>query len=342
MTPREPAQLPVPLRQRSFTVSEALALGLNRHRLAAGDLRRPYRGIRLPAPAEAPHSEQLPRSVALRAEVLRQAHAYLPLMKPGMAFSHLSAAVIWNLPLPLGLVLGEQMPSHLEVSARPSLSRPRHQGIRAHVLPAEAHITVVDGLPVCDALTVWRMLAGHPAYTDADLVAIGDHLACRAALRSDQLWPVVSPAELIGWAHGLTGRHCRRMRHVAGLVRDGAQSPMESLIRMLLIDSGLPEPELNVDVHDAQGRFVARLDMLYRHARVAPEFDGDQHRTSRVQYERDRERLRALRVTGYDVIQADLKTLIVPARANRFVAEVRDALGRGAPSVQKSGLSEWW
>lgn len=116
------------------------------------------------------------------------------------------------------------------------------------------------------------------------------------------------------------------MRQVARLVRDGSQSPMESLTRLLLLEAGLPEPELNADIYDRAGGHLARADLLYRVQRVIPEFDGDQHRTSRAQHTRDRERLKALRNEGYEVVQADLRTLTDACAGQEFVAEVERAL----------------
>ncbi|MCD7101071.1 endonuclease domain-containing protein [Pseudoclavibacter sp. 13-3] len=172
------------------------------------------------------------------------------------------------------------------------------------------------------------MLSEELAYTDDDLVAVGDHLVCRSNLRSDGRHPVATPGEAIAWADGLSGRNCRRMRRVARSVRDGAQSPMETLLRLLLVHAGLPEPELNVNIFDATGTFIARGDMVYPECRVIVEFDGDQHRTSRAQYSRDRERLRALREAGCHVEQADFAILINPERARRFVQRVRQVLLR--------------
>jgi hypothetical protein len=52
-----------------------------------------------------------------------------------------------------------------------------------------------------------------------------------------------------------------------------AESPLETLGRLRIIGSGLPAPELQVEIHDARG-FVARVDAWYDDAAVAVEFDG--------------------------------------------------------------------
>jgi len=52
-----------------------------------------------------------------------------------------------------------------------------------------------------------------------------------------------------------------------------AESPLETLGRLRIVGSGLPAPELQVEIHDARG-FVARVDAWYDDAAVAVEFDG--------------------------------------------------------------------
>jgi hypothetical protein len=58
-----------------------------------------------------------------------------------------------------------------------------------------------------------------------------------------------------------------------GLADGRAESPLETLGRLRIVGSGLPPPELQVEIHDARG-FVARVDAWYEEAAVAIEFDG--------------------------------------------------------------------
>ncbi|MGO2654862.1 MAG: hypothetical protein ACTH93_03365 [Pseudoclavibacter sp.] len=310
-------------------------MGVSQSRLRANDLEQPYRGVRCArremrtaesAQNQAGSPSETPKSKRLYTAVTHRARQYLPLMKPGLAFSHQTAAIIWGLPLPLSMIASTLEPDGLDVAAAATLSRPRHRGIRSRRMPSTAHVYALGDLPVCDVRTTWMMLADVPNHSDADLVAVGDFLVCRAELRADGRQPFAGPRELIEWAGSLSGRNCRRMRQVARLVRDGSQSPMESLTRLLLLEAGLPEPELNADIYDRAGGHLARADLLYRVQRVIPEFDGDQHRTSRAQHTRDRERLKALRNEGYEVVQADLRTLTDACAGQEFVAEVERAL----------------
>jgi len=59
----------------------------------------------------------------------------------------------------------------------------------------------------------------------------------------------------------------------AGLASDRAESPLESLGRLRILGSGLPPPELQMDLSGPRG-FVGRVDAWYEDAAVAVEFDG--------------------------------------------------------------------
>jgi hypothetical protein len=117
-------------------------------------------------------------------------------------------------------------------------------------------------------------------------------------------------------------RGLRRLREALPLVDAGAASPKESWLRLLLIDAGLPTPETQIPVvaHDWT---VALLDMGWKRFKVAAEYDGDQHRTSRRQYVRDLRRLKQLEELGWIVIR-----VIVEDRPADIVRRVREALRR--------------
>jgi hypothetical protein len=60
---------------------------------------------------------------------------------------------------------------------------------------------------------------------------------------------------------GLGG--ARLARRVAGLVRKGVDSAMETRLRLLIVLAGLPEPEVNVIVRDENGDWELRFDLCY-------------------------------------------------------------------------------
>jgi hypothetical protein len=85
-----------------------------------------------------------------------------------------------------------------------------------------------------------------------------------------------------------------------------AESPMETRLRWLLLNAGLPAPEVQADLLDADDRFLARADLYYRRARLVIEFDGDNHRERLVGDDRRQNVLigagfRVLRFTSADV-----------------------------------------
>ena len=97
-----------------------------------------------------------------------------------------------------------------------------------------------------------------------------------------------------------------RLRHVIDLAEPKAESAMETRLRMLLVLGGLPRPEVQAPIHDDEGRFLGRPDLLYRDRRLAIEFDGGNHRDRLVDDNRRQNRIigagyRLLRFTAADV-----------------------------------------
>lgn len=98
-------------------------------------------------------------------------------------------------------------------------------------------------------------------------------------------------------------RGTRRVRTVLELVDSGAESPRETWLRLLLVKAGFPPPRTQIEVNDEYGQFVARLDMGWPEALVAVEYDGDHHRTSRRQFNRDIARMESLSRLGWTVVR---------------------------------------
>ena len=119
-------------------------------------------------------------------------------------------------------------------------------------------------------------------------------------------------------------RGLRKLREVLPLVDAGAESPQETRTRIALIDAGLPTPQCQVQVFDAYGGFVARIDMGYRKLQVGIEYDGPQHWTDARQRNRDIDRYTALLDLGWTIIRVSSE-LLGPRRAT-FIARVTAAL----------------
>ncbi|MCB0932135.1 MAG: DUF559 domain-containing protein [Mycobacterium sp.] len=118
-------------------------------------------------------------------------------------------------------------------------------------------------------------------------------------------------------------RGLNRLRRVLELVDGGAESPYESLTRLMLVQAGLPPPQTQVRAVDEFGFTVAFLDMAWPEKRVAVEYDGAHHWTDPRQRRRDIERLAALESLGWIVIRISSDMLRTPAAV---VARVRAAL----------------
>jgi very-short-patch-repair endonuclease len=87
-----------------------------------------------------------------------------------------------------------------------------------------------------------------------------------------------------------------------------AESPMETRLRWLLIQAGLPTPEVQTELRNVDGRFVGRADLYYPAARLVIEYDGANHRDRLVEDNRRQNLIlnagcRLLRFTAADIHQ---------------------------------------
>lgn len=94
----------------------------------------------------------------------------------------------------------------------------------------------------------------------------------------------------------------RRMRRLLGLIREGVESPMETLVRLMIVFARLPEPVCNLNIRDAGGRFLARGDLVYAELLVLVEYDGWHHERDAGQRQRDLVRRERLEAAGWRVI----------------------------------------
>lgn len=175
-------------------------------------------------------------------------------------------------------------------------------------------ITEIDGMAVTTAARTAFDLGRRLPETEA--VQRIDALMNATGLRRSEI--EAAAAQRRG-SHGI-----RALRSVLPLVDSGAESPYETLTRLMLVRAGLPAPLTQVEVVDEFGYPVARLDMAWPEKRVAVEYDGAQHWTDPAQRRRDIERLAALEALGWIVIRVSSDMLRTPAAA---VQRVRSALG---------------
>ncbi|KAA0096714.1 DUF559 domain-containing protein [Mycolicibacterium sp. P1-18] len=133
----------------------------------------------------------------------------------------------------------------------------------------------------------------------------------------------------VGSIHAIAQRHqgargIRQLRRVLQLSDSGAESPQETRTRLVLTAAGLRPTHTQIEVYDACGRFVARLDMGWRDALVAVEFDGAQHWTDPRQRSRDIDRIAELGELGWLVVRVSGEML--RRRPHVVVQRVRAAL----------------
>jgi hypothetical protein len=295
MPPRQ--ELPEWLRARPFASFDH---PLGRARMSGPDFLPVFHGVR--AVAGGPGDWRgMPDDEALRI----RCRALRLVTNPGTFFGGITAARLWGLPLPRRWVLEEPMHTLIWY---PEQAANRAGVIGRQINDRNAHRVEVHGLPTVDLPTLFchlGMLLSVP-----DLVAVGD------AMILDPVIPAAGPPRPFVRLEELQERVAlyrvrgkRTAARALELVRPGAESRPETLLRLLLVDDGLPEAELNVAVYGKDGEFLARVDMLYRAFRVVVEYDGDQHRTDQRQFDRDMGRLDDLAAQGWRVVRVGARSL---------------------------------
>ncbi|GGE98683.1 hypothetical protein GCM10011313_22080 [Mycetocola zhadangensis] len=236
-------------------------------------------------------------------EPLQRAQALATVLPPGQFFSHQTAALIWGMPLPWSLA--KDVVVHV-AAFKPNRPTRRAGVVAHHLTPGTATTRRSRGLPVTSPETTWVQLA--PVLNLYDLVAVGDFiLRGTDELAKYGYSPAYTPLATVAELESATSL-CRRagvakLRDALGRVRDKVESPRETRLRLTLIDRGLPEPEINSEIYSAAGKFLARADLSYPDFKVIVEFDGEQHRQSRYQFDRDIDRISALEENGWRVIR---------------------------------------
>jgi hypothetical protein len=321
-------ELPPGFRLEPFSVRAAADAGLGEGRLRGADLERPFHGVRLLAGSTADTGRNYGRFATAReaeefAMLVTRCLAYAAVLKPGQFFSHTTAARLWKAPLPSAFSATEA----LHVSTPAPRRAPAGRGVVGHQSSAR-QVRIVDrfGLPVSDPASTWLTLGVTPGLSGDDLVVVGDHLVLDpAVLDPYDIRPYATLAELaaavgVRQARG-TGASAAALPHV----RAGAESRPETLLRLLLVRAGLPEPLLAQELRDAAGRWLARVDLYFPEQRVVVEYDGEGHRVDNRQYERDESRIENLISAGYTVVRVRGGQLfahpdLVVARVSRALA----------------------
>jgi very-short-patch-repair endonuclease len=264
-----------------FTAPQALARGwtISRLRTAVhnGRLSKLRSGVyAVPAievrrrvdPANEPHPAELRRIVGAQASIAAS------LGVKGVVASHQAAATIHGLPTigpSLGCITAARSIGQLD-------SVHRHWGELGPSDTVEAGLAAVTSLArtVCDVAREQGERAGLMA-ADAALprgLSVED---LEQQLVAQRGWP-----------------GSRAARRVVALADGRAESPLESLSRLALIEHGFTDFDLQQDLYDDDGVWIARVDFYWEKFRLAGEADG--RNKYRSQQDLQKEQLREERL----------------------------------------------
>ena len=130
-----------------------------------------------------------------------------------------------------------------------------------------------------------------------------------------------------------------KLRQAIPHIRVGSASPPETELRLALLRAGLPAPALDIDILDEHGSLIGYTELAYPHWMILIEFEGDHHRTSRTQWDRDIEKHAQCVALGWTVLRytgRHVRPTAAPA-----VTGIRNALVRAgwSPHEMRPGTS---
>ena len=249
--------------------------------------------------------------VVAASDRLQRVRAVLMSAPAGAVVSHQTAASLFGLQLPL---TPDDPLIHLTV---PPPTRARHRkDRRIHVSAVPAvQIQRLAGVPVTSPGRTWLDLAAH--VPPGALLALTDQMLRRRYPRSgfDRVLERAPRA-----------RGTRAARAVLAIANPWAGSPMESVLRWLLHEAGLPAPVSQHVIRNGEGRFLGQVDMAWPDQRVLVEFDGNIHRERRV-FVDDLRRQNGLVLADWTVLR--FTSADVLGRPQSVVAVIRAPLGIG-------------
>ena len=287
--------VPAPLTTRAWPVSAASDFGLTYEWTRRREFARPFHGVRSIGPPQT---------------WLEAAQAYWAKDRPGQVLVGMQALAYWKLPLPARLV--NELAGPLTLAVASNRAAPRGRGVQGRRIRADL-LTSMSRDGICVASPELALLTVMPKLTLRERVMCVD-----AAITRSRSYPGLDavPLRVLGTIQNYAQRTGAAagggaLREAVSLAREGVDSPPESILRVALIEAGLPEPQIQHKVFDHDGRLRAVLDLAYRGAKIDIEYDGDQHRIDRAQWQRDIQRARWLNAPGWYVIRVssdDLKS----------------------------------
>ena len=284
--------IPEEFRNRPFPVAEARAAGMSRRMLRWTRFRVVTRGVY--ATAEVSESY----ATFVRATLLT-----LPIST--------IATGVTGLRL-YGVLVGAELPLRF-ASTHPR--QVRRQGVQVtrvkHLPPQRGQIAVPEHC--------WMVAARELDLLE--LVTAGDWL-----LRKRR----TTVAKLEGYVRGNSSRGCRTARAALALIRERVDSPRETCLRLCLVLAGLPTPECNLVIGDDNGP-IGRVDLVYVAYKLIIEYEGDQHRTDRGQWNRDIDRQEDFARDRWRLIRVTSERLSWPRQVVRSVYDALRSAGYDGP-----------
>jgi very-short-patch-repair endonuclease len=238
----------------------------------------------------------------------------------GGLVSHLSAAVLHGFDV-------------LELPDKPQITVPRGQHRRLSPVACELHWA--DDVPADGPCTTRLQTVLDCART---LPFAAGLTVADSALRGR----VLDRSQLMVAAAELAGPGCRRARRVAAAADGRSESPLESVVRAILIEAGIQGFEPQVVVRD--GVFSARVDLGHRELLLALEADSFAFHGSRAALARDCRRHTNLTIRGWRVLRFSWEDVMF--HPEWVVEAVRQAMA-GSPGHHNvrmqaaSGGAEW-
>jgi hypothetical protein len=144
--------------------------------------------------------------------------------------------------------------------------------------PPPRIVVHADTLMSGETQTVAGMTVTAPARTAFDVgrrLPFVDGVQRINALMNATLVKVADIAATAARHPGVRG--LARLHRVLMFVDGGAESPYESMTRLVLMQAGFPPLVTQIEVSDRRGAVFARIDMGWTEYLVGVEFDGAQH-----------------------------------------------------------------
>ena len=228
---------------------------------------------------------------------LEQCVAVMQRARRGIVFSSLSAWKIYGFPVPRQLLLDDCC-VHACVSDQ--RHRSQLQGVRFQVWNHPLNIRTVQhgeySVTVVEPFTACMQMLSYCSREEA--VVMFDALICR-----NPHMRVLTPDELAERVRGLGSFHgCKIGRWALRYCREGVDSPMETRLRIGMVLSGLPCPEVNYRVVHRDTAETWFLDLAYPRLGIAFEYQGEQYHATREGLQRDSRKLTALQGLGWRVM----------------------------------------